>query len=397
MNKNQRQHLLIKRVAVAPWEYTPEKLAQEFDVSLSSIGRDIRELEFHGFVFDQNRRGYLFLRQPGWPNLENIKNAAIRQSEILRFLHGRHQGTPVQEVIRRFGADREISAKTLKRDLRELVKNNFIDCHEGKVILNAGQVLPPLSLEEDEKKLLEEALFLQREMSTRKDEVRSIAAKLKVTFALAQEKREIVVVHGRKPTANLRTGHYCDLLEEYAQAREKILILYRKEGQPAYEIRLNPLGLIYYWVLDNWYLIAQEDKPPYAVKNYAVDRILAVEAAGASFTVPEGFELEEWSQYAWGVFHQGNPVKVVLRFYNDYATFQRVYEELARRKSCTLREENDTLIVEDFVDGYGEIAVWLRGFGPAVKVLEPIELREMVTGDLEQMLQNYGGNPRCRN
>jgi len=39
----------------------------------------------------------------------------------------------------------------------------------------------------------------------------------------------------------------------------------------------------------------------------------------------------------------------------------------------------------------GEIAVWLRGFGPGAEVVEPVELREMVTEDLRRLAALYGG------
>ena len=168
-------------------------------------------------------------------------------------------------------------------------------------------------------------------------------------------------------------------------------MLYRKSEQKASEVQLNPLGIMYYWGLDNWYLVAQENDQSPTIKTYAVDRILAIEEQGETFLQPPGFDLQDWYKYAWGVYRSGKPKKVVIRFRNYYSTIQRVKAELSVRKTCVLREDDEGLIMEDMVDGIGEMAVWVRSFGQGAEVIEPPELREVVIADLEQMLENYGG------
>jgi predicted DNA-binding transcriptional regulator YafY len=65
--------------------------------------------------------------------------------------------------------------------------------------------------------------------------------------------------------------------------------------------------------------------------------------------------------------------------------------ELRDRKTCVFHEDHDGVIMEDWVDGIEEIAVWLRGFGPGAEVLEPLELREAVQKDLEKLMGIYRG------
>ncbi|KLU59848.1 hypothetical protein CEB3_c39820 [Peptococcaceae bacterium CEB3] len=391
MTKVERQHQLVKLVATSPWTYTVDALALDLGSSVSSAVRDLRELEANGYTFARNERGQLFLQEAGWDSFAGIKDAAIRQLEILRFVAAHVQRVERPDLVSRFTRGGEVSEKTIERDLKVLCQRHLIDEKSGRYALNASQLLPPIELDAVEKGLLIDALAMQGEVSARKDEAKSAAAKLHVSLRLPRDEIETVVVHGRRPVENLRRSYYCQRLEDWARERRTVKLLYRRSREAAHEVRVNPLGIVYYWALDNWYLVAQEDKSPQVIKTYSVDRILLLEATDVEFSSPEGFRLEDWYKFSWGVFRRGSPVKVKIRFYNYYATIQRVNEELANRETCSLREENDCLIVEDRVDGFAELAVWVRGFGPGAEVMEPKELRDLVIDDLEKTLDVYGG------
>jgi Predicted transcriptional regulator len=364
-------------------------LAADLGVSLSTFNRYLNQLETQGYIFACDDSGRLFLQQTGWEGLSILKEATIRQMEILRFVSAHLNGVKGTEIIARFTESKD--EKTIGRDLKELEKRELITNRQGVYVLNSSLVLPPLQLAEAEKSLLLEDLAVQQEMSPRKDEAKSLTAKLRVCLNLRSNEPETIAVHGRRPIEDLRRSHYCQRLEEYARIRRQIWLLYRKEEDTAAnEVNVNPLGILYYWALDNWYLAALNEKDQ-TIKTYAVDRILAVGETGETFAKPDGFELENWFKHVWGVYRSGNPVKVKIRFHNYYTTVQRVKDELASRKTCSLQEDGDDLIMEDTVDGLSEIAVWLRSFGQGVEVIEPLELRETVINDLEQILANYGG------
>jgi predicted DNA-binding transcriptional regulator YafY len=391
MNKVERQRQLVKLLAIKPWSYTVEALATTFETSINSIYRDINELEANGYQFARNEEGRYFLKQTGWDGFSNIKDATIRQIEILRFIAGYKEGVEARDIVNRFTRNQEISEKTIERDLKELQKKYLmIISQDNKYVLNSNKLLPPLQLNVAEKSLLMEALAIQAQVSARKDEAKLITAKLRVSLDMPTG-IENVVVHGRRPVENLRTSYYCQRLEDFARGRESIILIYRRKEEAAHEVRVNPLGIVYYWALDNWYLVAQESRDRQQIKTYSIDRILLLESTGENFSFPPEFKLEDWYKYSWGVFRQENPVKVKIRFYNYYSTIQRVKEELSSRETCVFREEDGDLIMEDWVDGIAEIAVWLRAFGPGAEVVEPEELREAVRHDFETMLETYGG------
>lgn len=265
MNKIERQYQIIRLIATSPWSYTTQGLAQELAVSESNVIRDLKEMTSNGYIFMKTlREGYL--QQAGWDRLHPIKDSTIRQMEILRLVGACKQGMKTGEIQLRLCKNNEISIKTIERDLRVLGTKHLIFYTEGVWRLNNQQVLPPLQLDGAERRLLMKALTLQTEMSPRKDEAKSIAAKLLGSFDIASGKTETLIVHGRTPLEDLRRNYCCHCLEEYARRSEKIKLLYRRGDKGALEYEVTPLGIVYYWGLDNWYLLARDQKTPQVFK-----------------------------------------------------------------------------------------------------------------------------------
>lgn len=390
MPKRERQKLLVKKVATAPYTYTAESLAAVLKTSVKSIYRDLAELEAKNYFIVKDQENRLFLLSPGWDMAETIKEATIRQLDILRYVGSWRQGAARAKILERFAQGKGISEKTIERDLKELENKQLLRFDNSSYYLKTGRIMRPLHLNSAEKRLLLEVLALQGEMSARRDEALAISAKIKASLGPAPANKEIVLVQGRRPVEDLRKNYLCRRLEALAAGRKQITILYRRGEEPAHEVQVNPLGIVYYWVLDNWYLVAQESGTG-QIKTYLTDRILDLEENRETFTLPKGFDLEEWFRYSWGVYRSGKPVKVVIRFYDYFSTLQRVKEELKDRKTCVFQEDPAGLIMEDMVDGIMEIAVWLRKFGPGAEVIEPPELREAVRKDLEKLAAIYGG------
>lgn len=388
MSKSDFQYKLMKTLAFAPWKYTVKSLADILGVSRCTLNRSLKEMEKRGCIFTWDQQGCLFLQQTGWDGL-NIKDVTLRQMEILRFISAYPNGVRIAVINSHFNINKD--EKTIGRDLKELLQRQLISNKQGVYVLNSSFVIPPIQLDAAEKSLLLEHLAVQEEMSPLKDEAKSLAAKFQISLHIPQNDQDMIVVHGRRPIEDLRRSHFCQRLEECARARNKLLILYRKGQDKVSEVELNPLGIMYYWGLDNWYLAAQDNDQDPTVKTYAVDRILAIKELGGTFFQPPGFDLQDWYKYTWGVYRSGKPIKVVLRFHNYYSTLERVKAELSVRETCVWREDEEELIMEDMVDGLGEVAVWLRSFGQGAEVLEPSELRAAVISDLEQILENYGG------
>jgi predicted DNA-binding transcriptional regulator YafY len=123
------------------------------------------------------------------------------------------------------------------------------------------------------------------------------------------------------------------------------------------------------------------------IRTFAVDRILALEPAGESFEILEGFDFDAWTAANFGVVIEPAS-RVRVRFHRDRATQVR---ERTWHASQRLEEQADggvELIME--VGGSSELMDWILSFGPGAEVLEPQGLRAQVREALEQASALYG-------
>ncbi|MHB8073094.1 helix-turn-helix transcriptional regulator [Desulfosporosinus fructosivorans] len=393
MDKLTRQRELVKSIATEPWVHTLQSLAKTLGVTQTTVVRDFEEMKDNGFQFIQDERATIYLQVSGWNGVMPVKASTLRQMELLRILTATPQGVTLTKIYKRFNRrdEEDVSTKTLERALKDLEKKNLIKRRGEEYVVCAEHLLPPLQLAEREKTLLFEALKVARALAPIPEEMKSLEAKLKLWIGENANPRETLFVHGRTPTQDVHHSQCCVHLEEAARNKNKVNILYRKQEGSARHLKLNPLGIVYYWGLDNWYLIAQ-DEGDQKIKTYLVNRILDVTRLVETFSPVEGFDLKKWYQYAWGVYRDQSPVPVIIRFHDHYSTLSRVRAELAKRETCTLTEDKDGLLMKDQVEGLDELAVWLRGFGAGAEVIEPALLRAKVTEEFTRLLQMYGGD-----
>ncbi len=387
LDKEARQRLLIYILAKHPWVYDKQGLLSVLSTSVATLQRDLRELEAREYRFTQDREGRFFLRQSGWEIYSTIKDATVREEEILRFI-GR-DGALLSEIVRIFTQWEEVTPKTVERALKSLEKRGLVQRKGERVYLNQDTILAAFSFTPEEKHFLFDAFSVGKNLSPRREGLASLEAKLKPILMGPMESRGLVYVHGRTPVQDIRRAYYARHLEEAAREKRVLRLLYRRKEEPAQEIEVQPLGIVYYWALDNWYLAAVDRAANGKIKTYAIERMLGIDIQKERFEPPSGFNLEAWYREAWGVY-LGPLTPVKIRFYNDYATWQRVREELANRPTCLIQEEGDVLLMQDQVAGLAELAVWLRRFGPAAEVLEPIELRGMVEREWAAAVALYG-------
>ncbi len=391
MSKADRKRDLIVRIAKEPWQHSVASLAEVFGVDATTIARDLKQLSESGFSFAANDSGRLYLSQSGSLRQAPAKDPIIRQLEILRFVASDMEGKSHGEIVKWYAShcDLEISERTLERAIKELRQKDLVVQEGEKYKVNPAKVVSHLFLEAKEKALLLEALALAEGVAPLPDEAKSVATLLKRLVSKGESnKRSPVYVHGRSPVYDLTVSNFCRQIEGAARSQTKLRLLYRKLDEPASERIVKPLGLVYYWVLDKWYLVtAAEAGAP--AKTYSLDHILLCEETGENFERPQGFELKEHFKHAWGIFRGDEPTAVKVRFRDYFSVPQRVREELSHRETCQLTETEEGLIMTDRVQGLEEFAVWLRGFGPAVEVIEPAELRQKVVQELRRTLAGY--------
>jgi len=104
----------------------------------------------------------------------------------------------------------------------------------------------------------------------------------------------------------------------------------------------------------------------------AIDRLLLVILSKMEFEVDPTFDPQKWRQHAFGVSWQ-DPVDVVLRFRADQAPYVRERVWHPSQKLIDLADGGVQLAFR--AGGPFEIRRWILGWGDAVEVVSPDELR----------------------
>lgn len=213
-------------------------------------------------------------------------------------------------------------------------------------------------------------------------------------YDAARQRAERRVVKGATSLYDdLQTCDEVARLEECAARRVRLEIDYEPMNGQAGPREAWPLGVVYNWLQAAWYVVCwSPEKKEYRI--YRVDRIKSVTELGGSFTPPKGFSLEEFTRYAWGIeTSKARPVRVRIRFYDDFNVISLVKKDIAHRKTAKFeRQDNGSYILEDEVSGLNELKTWVRGFGPSAEVLEPEELKQGVIDSTKMLLARYGIN-----
>jgi CRISPR-associated endonuclease/helicase Cas3 len=108
------------------------------------------------------------------------------------------------------------------------------------------------------------------------------------------------------------------------------------------------------------------------------------------YAIPDDFPGLELLRNAWGIYYGEDTVRVVLRFYPEVA--RRVQESQWHLSQQIIPDEDNpgcVLVAFDVADTT-DIKPWIRGWGANCEVLEPIELREELTGEARRLAHRYG-------
>ncbi|MBE3577808.1 MAG: WYL domain-containing protein [Limnochordales bacterium] len=207
------------------------------------------------------------------------------------------------------------------------------------------------------------------------------------------------LIKGRVAWERELTQRYVEELEAAARTGQQIAVEYEPPGGGVGEWIGDPLGVVYYWVLDAWYvcvrLVAWPESaaiPPLTewgrLALLRLDRMISFRPTGERFTYPAGFSLSDYLAVPWGV-ELGEPFAVTVRFEDTFDVLTRVRQETAHRKARRLTPIPGGLIYQDVIAGPGEFLRWLRGFGSSAEVLAPDWLRERAREGAERLARLY--------
>ncbi|MEX0719004.1 MAG: WYL domain-containing protein [Planctomycetaceae bacterium] len=138
----------------------------------------------------------------------------------------------------------------------------------------------------------------------------------------------------------------------------------------------------------SWYVIGRSSLHR-AVRTFNVGRIRQAELVDSTYDIPPRFSLDRHLGNAWRLIRErGRRRDVVVRFQPQVA--HNVAEVQWHKTQRTTWNADGSLDLRVTVDGLGEIAWWILGYGEQAEVLEPPELREDLRRRFERLIEIYG-------
>jgi predicted DNA-binding transcriptional regulator YafY len=122
--------------------------------------------------------------------------------------------------------------------------------------------------------------------------------------------------------------------------------------------------------------VVARDRGLKEMRTFKLERITRAEPMPETYQIPEEFDVNKYLAGAWGIFHSGEPVEVRLRFYPPAAA--RVKESIWHPSQSLSDGPKGSVNMTVTVTGTVEITPWILGWGDAVEVLAPTDLRKKI-------------------
>jgi predicted DNA-binding transcriptional regulator YafY len=157
--------------------------------------------------------------------------------------------------------------------------------------------------------------------------------------------------------------------------RRVVIIWYPTADQAVRPRVIEPYFLEPSLIGHSSYVVAR-DRELGEMRTFKLERITRAEAMTQTYQIPRDFDIGRYLARAWGIFHSGEPVEVRLRFYPPAAA--RVKESIWHPSQQLSEGADGSVEMRVTVAGTVEITPWILGWGDAVEVIAPAELREHV-------------------
>ena len=289
----------------------------------------------------------------------------------------------------------QVSRRTVYRDLNMLELAGipfYFDRSLGGYSIHQTYWLPPINLS------LDEALSLMAlvEASSGRgasvplldpaaDAVRKIESRLPLAIrdAVGRLSRRISV--RRTPQAR----H--DQLEPiYEAARAAVAAQQTVRGRyisfadrKQIRVQLDPYWLVFHERA--WYLLGRSHQHR-EIRTFKLGRFAELVPTGQKFKAPAG-SLDDYLGNAWRFIPEGREVDVRLRFLPLVAA--NVAEVRWHKTQSVTWQDDGSILFDVRVDGLGEIAWWILGYGDQVEVLAPKPLRTRIRDIALRMAATY--------
>jgi predicted DNA-binding transcriptional regulator YafY len=304
------------------------------------------------------------------------------------------------QVHRRMTADQmaerlEVSERTIHRDMEALaIAGVPVYAERGP---RGGWVLPEdfrtklPGLTEEEIR----ALFLSRPADLLSDlglVGASDAGFIKLLAALpagrrldAEYARERIHVDGAGWHGAPEPVPFLPLLQESVWDQRRIALTYERSDRTVVDRLVSPLGLVA--KRSTWYLVGAVEE---TVRTFRVSRVQAVSVLDEQFARPADFDLATYWETSSAEFLAQLP-RYSVRVRVAPAALARARDGawLATVEREGARDAEGWIELDLCFDVLEEACRFILGFGPAVEVLTPAELREIVREGAQELVELY--------
>lgn len=180
-------------------------------------------------------------------------------------------------------------------------------------------------------------------------------------------------------------------LEEAIANTRTVAITYRKENQTTAENRsINPYGFVHW--MNKWYVVAY-CRLRSSIRNFRVDRVIALEQTGEIFDRPEGFSAGDFfiAQIKPSLPLEDMLVTVIIEGTPD--AVRRLYSNRYLRFYATGVTDNTVTFQMDDEMLYRYLPDHLINYGELVHVVEPQSLRKKMAENAAKLLRHYQSTP----
>ena len=301
--------------------------------------------------------------------------------KVQALLQGNPHGLKTEEIARRTG----VTPRTTYRDLRALEAMN-VPIYEdgGRVVIDPNYFVAPVKF------TLREAMSLLmgvRLMSRHADEADPDVADAltKLANVLPAPVAEFVHATVRQMQERPPNPVYSRVFQTIAlgwAGRKVVRIWYPRPDGEVHPRSIEPYFLEPLLIGHGAYVVAK-DRGLGQMRTFKLERIARADLTGEAYAIPAEFDIGSYLAKAWGIFHSGEPVEVSLRFYPPAAA--RVKESIWHPSQQLGDGPRGSVDMTVTVTGTVEITPWILGWGEAVEVLAPLDLREKIAAVGEGM------------
>lgn len=331
-------------------------------------------------------------------------DSAVRLLKVLMYLERSPSGLTIKDIHDRLKQDGiDCSERTVYRDLQVISSAHFPIVSEteltGSENTNRWKFSRTTALSEKVHFEYNEifALFLARESlksmkgSPLIDDILKMTEKLERALGPSVEKelKNLKSYVSYKANATWHSGVSQEILDTvYSACWEKsvLSIDYKsKSGEHKDQIKQRKLGPeTLYFANGGAYLIAK-DLDENKVKTYSLSRIISASIMDEEYASSD-FQIEKYIQDQFGIYSDGETHEIKIEIFDPIASY---VSERRWHDSQKIVRHGNKIEMSLKVKINDELARWILGFGSAAKVLNCIQLEDLIKQQALDILNRY--------